>query len=111
MEKTKALLREKIWYPKMDEKVKELIEKCIACQAVGQGNPPEPLKITPTVDTPWTELAIDFLGPIPQTGKYLLVIVDTYTKFPEVEIVNSTEKRRVYRKSIVSLQRTVFQTR
>ena len=38
IEKTKALLREKIWYP---GKVKTLIENCVACQAVGPSNPPE----------------------------------------------------------------------
>ena len=67
-----------------------MIEKCIACQAVGQGNSPQPMEITPTLDTPWESVAIDFYGPIPQTGEYLLVVVDTYSKFPEVEIVNST---------------------
>ena len=35
IEKTKALLREKIWYLGMDYKVKEMIESCVACQAVG----------------------------------------------------------------------------
>ena len=93
IEKTKSLLREKIWYPNMDKVVREMIEKCIACQAVGQDNPPEPMEITPTEDTPWTSLAIDFLGPIPQVDQYLLVVTDTYSKFPEVEIVNSTEAR------------------
>ena len=29
-EKTKKLLREKVWYPRMDQKVKDMIDKCIA---------------------------------------------------------------------------------
>ncbi|CAB3987364.1 PREDICTED: uncharacterized protein K02A2.6-like [Paramuricea clavata] len=49
------------------------------------------MKITPTEDKPWTSVAIDFYGPVPRTGQYLLVVIDTYSKFPEVEIVNSTE--------------------
>ena len=93
IEKTKSLLREKIWYPNMDKRVQEMIDKCVACQAVGQGNSPQPMEITPTSDAPWESVAIDFYGPIPQTGEYLLVVVDTYSKFPEVEIVNSTEAR------------------
>jgi hypothetical protein len=48
IEMTKALLREKIWYPGMDGKVKTLVENCVACQAVGPSNPPEPMRITPT---------------------------------------------------------------
>jgi hypothetical protein len=42
IEKTKTLLREKIWYPGMGGKVKTLVENCVACQAVGPSNLPEP---------------------------------------------------------------------
>ena len=93
IEKTKALLREKIWYPTMDKRVKDMVDKCIACQSVGKGNNPEPMKITPTEDKPWTSIAIDFYGPVPRTGQYLLVVIDTYSKFPEIEIISSTEAK------------------
>ena len=93
IKKTKSLLRKKIWYPNKDKRVQEMIDKCIACQTVGHGNPLQPMEITPTADTPWTSVAIDFYGREPQTGEYLLVVTDTYSKFPEVEIVNSTEAR------------------
>ena len=93
IKKTKCLLREKIWYPNIDAKVQEIVEKCVPCQAVGQKSPPEPMEITPTLDTPWSSLAIDFYGPIPNTGQYRLVVVDTYSKFPEIEVVNSTEPK------------------
>ena len=32
--KTKKLLREKIWFPKIDYDVKEMINQCVLCQAV-----------------------------------------------------------------------------
>ena len=89
IEKTKSLLREKIWYPNMSQKVKELIEKCSSCQAVGTSKPIDPMQITPTDNIPWYHVGIDFLGPIPDS-QYLLVVIDKYTKFPEVEIVHST---------------------
>ena len=41
--KTKKLLREKVWFPGIDEKVKQAINKCIACQANGPKNRPDPL--------------------------------------------------------------------
>ena len=53
IEKTKSLLQEKIWYPNMDKRVKEIVDKCIACQSVGNGNNCEPMEITPTEDKPW----------------------------------------------------------
>ncbi|CAB3986493.1 Transposon Ty3-I Gag-Pol poly [Paramuricea clavata] len=93
IEKTKSLLREKIWYPNMDKQVKEMVDKCIPCQAVGHGDNPGPMKIRPTEDKPWTSVAIDFYGPVHRTGQYLLVVIDTYSKFPEVEIVNATEAK------------------
>ena len=42
---------------------------------------------------PWSSFAIDFFGPIHNTGQYLLMIVDTYSKFPETEVVDSTEAK------------------
>ena len=69
------------------------MEKCVPCQAVGQKSPPELMEITPTPDTQWPSLAMDFYGPIPNTGQYLLVLIDIYSKFPEIEIVNSTEAK------------------
>ena len=33
---------------------------------------------------------IDFYGPLP-SGEYLLVLIDRYSRFPEVEIVKSTK--------------------
>ena len=38
----------------------------------------------------WEILNIDFYGPLP-TGKYLLVVLDGYLRFPEVDIVNCTK--------------------
>ena len=77
----------------MGRRVSEMVDKCIACQSVGNSNNREPMEITPTEDKPWTSIAIDFYGPIPKTRQYVLVVIDTYSKFPEVEIGNSTEAK------------------
>ena len=42
------------------------------------------MRITPTATEPWQSLAIDFYDPIPHSGHYLLVVTDTYSKFPEI---------------------------
>eukprot|EP00794_Sanderia_malayensis_P019334 gene19334-biopygen16221 len=90
LEKTKALLREKIWFPGIDSFVKEIIAKCLPCQAVGRPNPPEPLRMTEMPSAPWHKINIDFFGPLP-SGDLLLVIIDRYSRYPEVEIVRSTK--------------------
>ena len=87
--KTKQLLREKVWFPGIDKFVKRTIETCIACQANGPDNRPDPLQMSPLPPTPWHTLHIDFCGPFP-TGEYLLVVIDAYSRFPEVDIVRST---------------------
>ena len=46
IKKPKSLLREKMWYPNMNQKVREMIEGCSSCQSVGISSPYEPIKIT-----------------------------------------------------------------
>ena len=92
--KTKKLLREKVWFPKIDELVKDLLHNCIACQANGPDSRPEPLQMTSLPPAPWHTVNIDFCGPFP-TGEYLLVLIDAYSRFPEVDIVHSTSAKAV----------------
>ena len=87
--KTKQLLREKIWFPNIDKIAKQIIDKCLACQANSQPNPPEPVKMSSLPPGPWDTIHIDFCGPFP-TGEYVLVAIDAYSKFPEVDIIHST---------------------
>ena len=87
--KTKQLLREKIWFPRIDQEVETLLNGCLACQANGPNTKPDPLQMSPLPPTPWHTVHIDFCGPFP-TGEYLLVVIDAYSRFPEVDIVHST---------------------
>ena len=92
--KTKRLLREKVWFPNIDKMVETKIKTCLPCQVTTQGTspPPEPMKPTPLPETPWSEVAVDFVGPFP-TGEYLLVVIDEYSRYPEVEVITSTSAR------------------
>ena len=92
--KTKKLLREKVWFPRIDEEVKLMIDRCIPCQANGLQNRPDPLQMSPLLPEPWHTIHIDFCGPFP-TGEYLFVIIDAYSRYPEVEIVHSTSAKAI----------------
>ena len=92
--KTKALIREKIWFPNIDAMVKTTLDRCLTCQALGRPGPPAPITPTTMSDGPWQTVHVDFYGPLP-TGEYLLVVVDRYSRFPEVEIVHSTRASTV----------------
>ena len=87
--KTKQLLRSKVWYPGLDKDVELLVHNCLPCQASILGNTREPLKMTELPSGPWESVATDFHGPL-SSGHYLLVVIDEYSRFPEVEITKST---------------------
>uniref|UniRef100_H3A736 Gypsy retrotransposon integrase-like protein 1 n=1 Tax=Latimeria chalumnae TaxID=7897 RepID=H3A736_LATCH len=78
--KTKALIREKVWFPGIDKKVEEK-----TCQIATPETKHEPLMIK--------EVSIDFAD-LP-TGEYLLVISDDYSRYPVVDIVKSTSTQTV----------------
>ena len=45
--------------------------------------------MSPTPKGPWLQASADFCGPFP-TGETVLVVLDAYSKYPEVEIIPST---------------------
>ena len=95
--KTKQLLRSKYWWPAMDDAIKTFITNCRGCQVSVLKNEKEPLIMTPLPEGPWENLVADFHGPL-RTGEYLLIIIDEYSRFPVVEIVNSTSYKTTVQK-------------
>jgi hypothetical protein len=88
--KTKSLLRTKVWFKGMDSKVEKLIMECLACQLERKtGAHIQPLIPTPMPDSAWTNLAMDFYGPLPN-GKELMVVMDEFSRMPVVMEVKST---------------------
>ena len=92
--KTKSRLRTKVWWPKMDVQAERLCRSCIPCQAVGLGGPPEPMARAEMPTGAWQDLAMDLLGPYPD-GTNLLVIVDYYSRYPEVAFMKSTTTDKI----------------
>jgi len=88
--KTKKLLRETLWFPGIDKMVEQVVADCLPCQAstTKQTETLEPLKMSKLPDAPWKEVSTDFCGPF-GTDTYLLVVIDEYSRFPEVEIIRS----------------------
>ena len=70
--------------------------KCLGCQAVNSAAtiPPVKTKVMPT--NPWRDLAVDLMGPIP-TGESLLVTVDYYSRWIEVDALRSTTSSVIIR--------------
>ena len=77
--KTKALLRERVWFPNIDRQAEAMVRNCLACQANTPETHNEPLQMSDLPDTVWQDVSADFYGPLP-TGEHLLVIVDEYSR-------------------------------
>ena len=90
VEKTVNLIRETMWFPRLHELVKEYVKTCRGCLASNNTTTPVPLEPNFLPDRPWQKLHADFKGPIGDQY-YLHILIDQYSKFPEVEVVSSTK--------------------
>ena len=92
--KTKSLMRSKLWFPKMDDMVERYVNSCHECAMNTNTNNQVPLSMSELPGGPWMNISMDFCGPIP-SGEYLFVIVDEYSRFPVVEIVNNLSAEKI----------------
>lgn len=86
MVKMKTLARGYCWWNQMDGDIEGLVSNCGDCQSIRA----EPLKVTHkhfwnTPCKPFERVHADFAGPF--MGKYLFILVDAYTKWPEVHVI------------------------
>ena len=93
--KTKSRLRTKVWWPRVDVDAERMCRSCNGCQVVGQYSPPEPMQRSEPPNRPWQDLAADLMGPMP-SGESLLVAVDYYSRYCEVEIMRSTTTSKTF---------------
>ncbi|XP_053687193.1 uncharacterized protein K02A2.6-like [Sabethes cyaneus] len=100
----KSRLRDKCWWPNMDQEAVKMCDQCEECRLVHAAAPPEPMERRKLPEKPWIDLAIDFLGPLP-SGEYILVIIDYYSRYMEIEIM----KRITAQETVKRLQK-IFRT-
>ena len=56
--------------------------------------PPKPIRSTPLLDGAWQDLAADLMGPLPSEHS-LLVVTDHYSRFYEVDVMQSTTTQKI----------------
>ena len=87
----KALTRSYVYWPYMDSQIEELTRRCAGCaNASKQPRKTEPCP-WPHPTKPWSRLHVDFAGPI--DGYQFLIVVDAYSKWPEVIPMTTTTAR------------------
>lgn len=94
--KTKRKLRTKVWWPGIDKGAEKVCKTCRECLLVGANPSPEPVIRNKIPEGPWRSLAADFLGPLPN-GKYILVVVDYYSRWFEVAIMSTITSKTLIR--------------
>ena len=85
--KTCARLVQRFYWPSMSRDVAEFCRSCAACQKCSHRKPPRvPMIPLPTVDVPFSRVAMDLIGPLPRScsgNRYVLVLCDYATRYPE----------------------------
>ncbi|XP_063600010.1 uncharacterized protein LOC134776228 [Penaeus indicus] len=90
------------YWPKMKRDVSRYCQSCHICQVKGKpgaGIKPYPLQPIPVLREPFSKVVIDCVGPLPKTkrgNKFLLIIIDVATRYPE-----AFPLRRITTKNVV----------
>ena len=73
----------------MEKDAEKHCKTCYGCQLVSRPIPPEPIRSTALPTGPCRDLAINLLGALP-TGESILVVVDYYSRYHEIDVMRST---------------------
>ena len=83
----KSLACSYVWWPGMDADLESKVKNCHQCQQNQKSAPSVPMRSWEWPSQSWSRIHIDYAGPL--QGKMFLVVVDAYSKWIEVSIVNS----------------------
>jgi hypothetical protein len=90
--KMKARARQIVFWPGINEEIENFVKSCENCNMYSDEPIKVPLKSWEPAETAWQRVHIDFAGPF--MGITYLVIVDAYSKFPFIKIMNKTTSEK-----------------
>lgn len=100
--KLRSRVKSLYWWPGLDRDVERFVQKCTICANADKTQrvfkPSLGLRHIP--EQPWEDLSVDWLGPIEdECGdmKHILVVIDNFSKWPEIEITNKCDSKEVVR--------------
>ncbi|XP_062541369.1 uncharacterized protein K02A2.6-like [Armigeres subalbatus] len=82
VERMRAVARSYVYWPGIDDSIAQLVRSCNECALAAKTNNRVKLESWPVPEKPWQRLHMDYAGPV--NDWYYLVLVDAYTKWPEV---------------------------
>ncbi|CAI2738976.1 unnamed protein product [Dicrocoelium dendriticum] len=78
----KSIARSYAYWPFMDQDIENVVRSCSSCAMAAKLPVKCELHSWPIPNGPWSRIHIDFAGPI--EGFHYLIIVDAYSKWPEI---------------------------
>ena len=94
MSRMKAFARSYVWWPNIDSHIERTVSYCNTCQSMRSASPTAQIHPWIFPARPWSRIHVDFAGPI--SGCMYMVVVDAYSKFPEVvKMTNTTAQTTI----------------
>ena len=98
-EKTRQRILRRFYWPTLYKEVEEFCQTCVKCQkSASRKVPPAPLLPLPVISEPFKRVAMDLVGPLPRSksgNKYILVLCDYATRYPEAIPLRSIDAEHV----------------
>lgn len=84
----KALARSYVYWPNIDKDIGDCVQKCSRCASTARAPVKTELSSWPKASEVWSRVHIDYAGPFQEHN--FLVIVDSFSKWPEIFVMTST---------------------
>lgn len=90
--RTRARIREILWWPDMNNQLTQMLAGCAVCAQCQAQQRKEPLKSTPLPGRKWEKLAVDVFE---WNGAHYVLVVDYYSRYTELRKLSSTRAANV----------------
>ncbi|XP_065426955.1 uncharacterized protein LOC135976185 [Chrysemys picta bellii] len=114
VQRTYDRLRRNFYWPGIQNDVRDYCRTCAVCQERKKPGGPQkaPLRPLPIIQEAFQRVAIDIVGPMPRPtrrgNKYILVVVDFATRYPEAIALSNIEAETVARALLTIFSRVGF---
>ena len=88
-----------VWWPCVSREVKEFVTNCRECAKESRLQR-EPMIPTPSPEFPWQQVGVDLFE---MAGQHYLLVVDYFSRFPEVAKLVSTTSS-----SVITILKAIF---
>ena len=109
MDKTRDRILDRFYWPGIKRDVTEYCQACPECQRTAPRLTTRSLLIPmPIIGVPFDQLALDIVGPLPKTSRghrYILVMVDYATRYPEALPLRAATAKAVARELMLLFSR------